>query len=80
MESLNKGKGKESSMVFYNAVDMYKCIIWPWMLSSEVLDMIPLYKKLKNISIQISDEVGIKTNGFLNLVRFNPQSFKRVMH
>lgn len=55
-------------MVFYNGVNMNR-----WMLSSEeVFDMMPFYKKLEDILIQISNKQRIEINDFLNMVRSYP--------
>lgn len=68
-------------MVFYNRVDMYKWILMTMdNLSVKVLEMVPICKKLENIPIQVSDEVRIETNDFLNLLGSDPQGLKFIMH
>lgn len=41
-------------------------------LGEEALEMVPVYRKLENIPIQISDEIRVETNDFLNLVGSSP--------
>lgn len=54
-------------------VEYEQMALQPWMLSSEeVFDMMPFYRKLEDILIQISDKVRIEINGFINLVRYDP--------
>lgn len=48
--------------------------------SEEVLEMMPIYRKLENIPFQIFDEVRIEADDFVNLIRSNSQSFKLIMH
>lgn len=49
-------------------------------LSAKLLEMVPIYRKLEIIHIQIFDEVIVETNDFLNLVWFDPQRFKLILH
>ena len=54
---------------------------WPWLLSGkEFLEVIPIHRKPENISIEIFDDVLIKYNDFLYLIRTNPQGFKLSIH
>ena len=59
-------------MVVYIRLDMYRWILWPWMILSEVLEMIPIYKQLQIIPIQIIDQVRVETNYFLDMIGSNP--------
>ena len=60
-------------MVVYNGVDMYRWILMTmYSFNWKVLEMVPIYRKLENIHIQISHEVRIQNNDFLNLVWSDP--------
>ena len=54
-------------------VEYEQMALQPWMLSSEeVFDMMPFYRKLEDILIQISNKVRIEINDFINMVRYDP--------